>query len=225
MKKALLTLGALLSFAVMTTSASQFSLRMFDNSGFYVILNHQNHSGFTHYYNSSYLNPGYHHLEVYVPVAGYRGYISRRLIYSGRIHIPHNSLVNSIIDHNYRYREINNHVYHRRTPDSRHSYDHSYGYRKTAMSYNDFNWLTESIYRASFESTRISIVSGALRNNYFTSRQILDLLNQFSFEASKVRLAKEAYHRVVDPNNFFLIYSAFSFESSIREIERYTRYR
>jgi hypothetical protein len=45
----------------------------------------------------------------------------------------------------------------------------------------------------------------------------------FSFEASKLEIAKYAWHHVVDKGNYFTINDAFTFDSSVDELNEYTK--
>lgn len=87
------------------------------------------------------------------------------------------------------------------------------------MSQNDFSQLLRVIESKSFESTRREITMGAIAGNYFTSNQIRQLLNTFTFESTKIEVAKKAYHKVVDPDKYYVVYDAFSFESSINDLQ------
>ena len=87
------------------------------------------------------------------------------------------------------------------------------------MNQNDFNQLLGTIESKSFESTKQQIAMGALTNSYFTSEQIRQMLNAFTFESTKVEVAKKAYDRVVDPGKFYVVYNAFTFESSIDDLQ------
>ncbi|MCB0819872.1 MAG: DUF4476 domain-containing protein, partial [Bacteroidetes bacterium] len=44
---------------------------------------------------------------------------------------------------------------------------------------------------------------------------------QMTFEDSKVEIARHGYSRVVDPQNYFTVNSAFTFSSSVDELNRY----
>lgn len=87
------------------------------------------------------------------------------------------------------------------------------------MQQNDFNQLMSVMESKSFESSKQQIAAGALGNNYFTSEQIRQMLNVFTFESTKIAVAKKAYDRVVDPEKFYVVYNSFTFESSIDDLQ------
>jgi len=46
-------------------------------------------------------------------------------------------------------------------------------------------------------------------------------MQTFSFEDSKLSLAKMAYSRVIDQSNYFVVYDEFWFSSSVDELIAY----
>lgn len=167
------------------------------------------------------LTPGQHFLEVF-RVDGYYG---STVLFAGYIHLPAASVVNARIDHYGRF--IVNHI----TP----KYMAPVVYQPAPvcapvsapafypMSDYDFGLLCESIRSKSFDSTRLQVAKQALDSHRLTSRQVRDLMELMWFESTKLELAKFAYHRVVDKERFFLVNDAFSFSSSITELDRFIR--
>jgi len=90
---------------------------------------------------------------------------------------------------------------------------------RSPMNQDEFSQLLRVIGSKSFESTKEDIAMGAIDNNYFTSQQVLQLLNVFTFESTKVKVAKSAYDKVVDPDKYYIVYDAFTFESSINDLQ------
>jgi len=93
------------------------------------------------------------------------------------------------------------------------------GNYRAPMNQNDFNQLLGTIESKSFESTKQQIALGAISNSYFTSEQIRQMLNVFTFESTKIEVAKKAYERVIDPEKFYVVYNSFTFESSIDNLQ------
>ena len=91
------------------------------------------------------------------------------------------------------------------------------------MHQNDFNQLMQIIRSKAFDSTREDIAKGAIASNYFTSQQVRQMLELFTFESTRMSIAKKAYDKVVDQQNYFVVYDAFTFESSIHQLEAYLR--
>jgi Domain of unknown function (DUF4476) len=91
----------------------------------------------------------------------------------------------------------------------------------TAMSAADFKSAKESIKSKSFADTQLSVAKQILGSNCLSSAQVKEIMLLFSFEESKLDFAKFAYGKTVDRNNFYKLNDAFSFESSIEELNTY----
>jgi hypothetical protein len=89
----------------------------------------------------------------------------------------------------------------------------------SGMSAADFNSAKESINAKSFEDSKLTMAKQVLDNNCMTSAQVKETMSLFNFENSKLDLAKYAYGRTVDKNNYYKINDAFTFESSIKELD------
>lgn len=93
--------------------------------------------------------------------------------------------------------------------------------RGKLMTKEDYKDLKTSIGNRNFESTNVTLLKSAIDNNYFTSEQIREMMVYFTFEDSKLEVAKYSYKKVCDKNNFFKVYDAFSFDSSVNELKDY----
>ncbi len=106
--------------------------------------------------------------------------------------------------------------------DDRDWNDRGYGYSR-AMSDVDFSRVRASISKEWFEANRARSASQIIQTNYLTALQVKQLLQMFSFENTKLDLAKQAYTKTVDQKNYFMINEVFSFNSSKDELARYIR--
>jgi hypothetical protein len=88
------------------------------------------------------------------------------------------------------------------------------------MSPQDVDVLAQTLKRNSFDSNRLPIAKQALDQTYIQADDLKRLLSAFDFEASRVELAKYAYSRVADRQNFYRVYEAFDFQSSVQEVQR-----
>lgn len=109
-------------------------------------------------------------------------------------------------------------------------YDDEYGYDdndrdwdrdRQAMNVRSFELLKQSIRRESFDEGKINITKTAVRNQFMSSSQVVELLGLFSFETSKLDIAKYLYHYSADPDNYYTVANAFGFSSSRTELLRY----
>jgi hypothetical protein len=92
-----------------------------------------------------------------------------------------------------------------------------------AMSTADFNAAKESIGSKSFDDSKLKVAKQVLDNNCMSSAQVKEVIGLFSFEQSKLDLAKYAYGRTTDKNNYYKINDAFTFESSITELDNHIK--
>lgn len=88
---------------------------------------------------------------------------------------------------------------------------------------NTFGAFLEAIRRESFDDSRKAIARTGIDQNWFTSAQAKTLLACFSFEASKLEIAKYMYGKTLDPKNYFIVYNVFSFSKSKEELAEYVR--
>ena len=94
-----------------------------------------------------------------------------------------------------------------------------------AMNSQSFNQLCHTIDNAGFENTRMNIFKQAVAGNYFTSAQVQQLMNLFWFESSKLEIAKLAYTKTIDPQNYYIVNNSFGFSNSVRELNEYLAMR
>lgn len=76
----------------------------------------------------------------------------------------------------------------------------------------------KTISKQSFDDTKLTTAKQILKTNCLSSAQIKEIMLLFSFEATRLELAKLGYTKCVDVNNYFLLNDAFSFESSVEEL-------
>ncbi|MCB9225658.1 MAG: DUF4476 domain-containing protein [Chitinophagales bacterium] len=89
------------------------------------------------------------------------------------------------------------------------------------MSETNFNNLVNSINAKSFEDSKLTLAKQATTANCLKASQIKRLLNLFTFEDNKLELAKHAYLYCYDPQNYYQVNDAFTYESSIDELDNY----
>ena len=89
------------------------------------------------------------------------------------------------------------------------------------MSQNDFTDFKNSVSSKSFEDSKLTIAKQVLNNNCLLTSQVKEVMLLFSFEATRLDFAKNAYAHTYDTGNYFKINDAFTFESSIDELNTY----
>lgn len=216
----------MLSLSVFVAKANhQFSdllLNVHGNTLFTVAIDHQYYGKPDNHYEISGINAGSHFLEVFEFVRyAYAPHPIKRLLFCGHVNIPGASILNAKIDRWGRFKVI--------SIMPKYNIPVSFNYYPLPapsiypMSNHDFNMLRNSVESKSFENTRLQIVKQVLSERYVTSVQVRKLMDLMTFESTKLELAKFAYERVVDREHYFTVNDAFTFESSISELDRYIR--
>lgn len=94
------------------------------------------------------------------------------------------------------------------------------GFQNNYMGNDEFGRLKTSIQGASFESTKSNIAKQGMLNNDLSIDQIAEILRLFSFESTKLEIAKYAYNYTCDKNEFYQLANEFTFDSNKNEITR-----
>jgi hypothetical protein len=92
---------------------------------------------------------------------------------------------------------------------------------KRQMNNADFQKLKQTLQGESFENTKLKIAKQFIAANYFTAAQIKELANVFSYENSKLDIAKFAYDYTIDKGNYFMVNDVFSYSSSKEALMEY----
>lgn len=92
-----------------------------------------------------------------------------------------------------------------------------------AMCPSSFQRLKQSINRQCFDRDKLSIAKQGTRDQVLYAHQVLELVELFTFESTKLNFAKHAYLQVCDTHNYYVVNDAFTFSSSVRELECYIR--
>jgi hypothetical protein len=230
-------IAVFIALTAFMAKSSELRIRLQNNQNCFVELDNQLFGNYSSQHNILNVAPGNRYLKVYTynrSRRGYNNYNSYRILFQGFVSVPQGVRLNTMINHYGEYvvlssapMYINNRTcqqprnrYHSNTNRPTNQY-HNTGYTARAMSYNEFQGLKATIANASFESTRLNIARSATYSNMFTTQQIIEILYMFSFESTKLDFAKLAYNRTIDQNNYYRVNNVFSFESSIRDLNRY----
>lgn len=98
-----------------------------------------------------------------------------------------------------------------------------YGYYREPINARDFHAMLFHLGQERIEMRRVELARQIFNDNYFTSEQVRSLLSHFSFDQHKLDLAKYAYGRTIDVNNYYIVSHVLSFESNKRSLENYIR--
>lgn len=217
--------------------AGTFYLSLYDDSEFYVTFNGSALNTPVKFAEFNINSNGKHHLKIAkYDISSPKG---SYIIFEGYVSIPNGYNVYSVID------EGNNFVVYKKVKEQftynndcncfcdacrnctgKHTDDLSnneWGYDCGTIGGRDFSELKKLIADKSFESTKLDIAKSEIDMNYFKSEQVKEMLQLFTFESSKVELAKYAYSKTCDKNTYYKIYDVFTFESSVSDVEKYIK--
>ena len=91
------------------------------------------------------------------------------------------------------------------------------------MSNREFDDMKDQIRKEWFEKNRLTSAKVIVDKNNFTTQQVKELMLLFTFENNRLEIAKYAYRKTVDRQNYFQLNDAFSFSSSKEELARFIR--
>jgi len=98
------------------------------------------------------------------------------------------------------------------------------GCESPTLAAPEFNRLLAELNSLSFESARVSMAEALLRHHCLSSDQVRQLLASFQYEATRLRLAKQAYAHTHDPANYEqLIDRSLSKPAHRRALQDYVR--
>ena len=237
MKHALLSLGlALTTLVAQAYQTSDLTVQLEKNGLFTVVVNGQRQASNSNVFRFNRMAPGIHRIQVLRN--NYWG--SPAVVYSGKIRVPRSSRVKATLTNRNQMR-----VSFRPLAHNGHHQNGGfgivtsgtapgYGYHNTqpvvcappapvhfGMAPFQFNRTREMMEDVPFDDDKLMIARQAIRLNGISAQQLLSLLRIMTFDSNKLQLAKFAYKFVSDPENYFILNDAFTFSSSIRELDNF----
>ncbi len=82
-----------------------------------------------------------------------------------------------------------------------------------------FKRMTEAVSRESFAEDKMRVLTMAARDNHFLISQVSQLLTYFPFSQDKLTVVRELKPRILDPENGYQLYSAFSFSGDKKKLQ------
>lgn len=192
-------------------NTSDLKLRMYDNAMYVVIFDRRIYNVANSVFIISNIRPGNHRIAI---KERYGRYGNERTIYRGNIQINPRSVITARIN---RYNNLNITRVIPKYDDEYDGYEDDY-YRKPNL---DLVRLQRTLRRASFESDKKRIARQAISSHRVKANQVYQILMMFSFESTKLKIAKFSYKYCIDKRNYYRVNDAFTFSSSIRELDNY----
>jgi len=85
----------------------------------------------------------------------------------------------------------------------------------------DFESMKKSISSKTFEESKMTIAKQIINANCLLSGQVREVMLLFTYEDSRLDFAKYAYGKTYDIGNYYKVNDAFTFESSIDDLNDY----
>ncbi len=89
------------------------------------------------------------------------------------------------------------------------------------MSQQEFTGAKQSIKSKSFEDSKLTLAKQILNSNCLLSSQVKEVMMIFDFENTRLDFAKMAWGKTFDPGNYYKLNDAFTFESSIDDLNKF----
>lgn len=90
--------------------------------------------------------------------------------------------------------------------------------------YFNVDRLIDQMNCEAFDSRKVQLAKNAIRHTSLYAYDLQYLLEQLTFDDAKLELATFAYTRVCNVEGYYLVFDAFSFQSSVRRLKRATGY-
>ena len=92
---------------------------------------------------------------------------------------------------------------------------------ETPVGADRFERMMERIYDASFSEDKVNLAKQILRTNCLVIEQLLEIMEEVAFDEGQLDLAKFAYDHIYDLENYYEVFSVFSFSSSSEELDEF----
>ena len=206
---------------------SSLQIRMWDNSLFSAVFANDEGGKFQRAYNVRSLEGGEYYLRIMQRTAG-----GIQTIFEGQIEIPPASRVQAIVNEDGSLeisaledvqRSSSSFDLKTRIEDMK-----AKGQTNTAAQQRnlmiqplELQDLSNEMSRAATEQARDSIGTAGLRRNLFTTAYVVQLAKLYKTEELRLEFSKNAYTRVVDPENFFQVKMLLTRKENIESLETY----
>ena len=239
MKKIIFTILVLpfVSISFANAQGSILNLSINSNNLFTLQLDNNYPSAPSRSFSLQNINSGSHFLRIYKM----KNFYSSREVFSGYIEIPFNTIVTATLERNGFIRILNteplnipsacinnNGNYNNNCQsiplyncESHYSPFDNYSSVVRPISTNEFENIMNTLNNISFDSSLLNVAKQILSSKYVTTDQVIRILQLFTFDSSRLDIAKFAYNRTVDKSHYFQTYNSFTFDSSVNELSNY----
>ncbi len=92
------------------------------------------------------------------------------------------------------------------------------------MSYFEFSQALSALNAEWFADSRMSLAEQIIDLHYLTSDQVGQIMQLFTFDEDRLTIAKMAFAKTVDPQNYYLLNQLFMFSSSKEDLATFIRF-
>jgi len=222
---------------------SQLSVTLPGNSNIRVIIDNSRYENSDNSITIGDISNGYHSIKVYEVKNQSRFFNNSKLVYSSSVLIKPAYQVNIMINRNGKavineQRLFDDRKYNDRDRDDRGGRNNDYPYNDRndnryerddnnrngyQMSNDRFSKAMFVLERENFDNTRFTIAKEIVEDNYLSAGQVKQMLQLFSFDVNKLELAKYAYSKTIDKNNYFMLYDVFAMNSYKERLAEFVR--
>lgn len=89
------------------------------------------------------------------------------------------------------------------------------------LSPQEVDGLLQAVSRQPFDDGKLALIRESLREASLPAADARQFVDAMSFDKNRIELAKYMYSRVADRQNFYQVYEALQYQSSIREVQQY----
>lgn len=199
---------------------SRLHLDLFNDGNYVVVVDGVRYGNVGPKLNVNNLRAGTHQIkivEVFGQRRGRRGARGREVLYNGSINIPFSSAVFARLTNLNRLRVVEVQrlaIQNPRRPQARQR-------GRRGGNVNAFSATKMQMRAAAFDRDKVAIASNFVATSRPTSNEVAQLMRMMSFDKSKLKLAKYAYPFVIDKANYQSVSRTFTFDSSVRELNRF----
>jgi len=222
---------------------SQLSVTLPGNSNIRVIIDNSRYENSDNSITIGDISNGYHSIKVYEVKNQSRFFNNSKLVYSSSVLIKPAYQVNIMINRNGKavineQKLFDDRKYNDRDRDDRGGRNNDYPYNDRndnryerddnnrngyQMSNDRFSKAMFVLERENFDNTRFTIAKEIVEDNYLSAGQVKQMLQLFSFDVNKLELAKYAYSKTIDKNNYFMLYDVFAMNSYKERLAEFVR--
>ncbi len=197
-----------LSLNAQANNYSKLELLLPSSRLYHITIDNREYDSYSNLIRMNKLRQGNHHITIVEESSRNNPYY--KTIFNGDIYIPYRSIVKAKITKYYQLR-IEQIIRRKRHNTNRYC----------SRPRLNLAQVKASLRAASFESDKKIIAKQAISFSAVEAWQVREIIKQFSFESSRLEIAIFAFNYCIDKQNYFLLNKAFSFRSSIDELNEY----